>query len=96
MYFRFAEFKKRVSFRGGHFQSVVDFSNSRFEGEYDFSEGEFAIQPQFTDSNISVEVPISGQSTIRQQGQWWIFGGLALLIGLYLWISKEPSPPRNG
>ncbi len=96
IYFRFAEFRNRVSFRGGQFRSVVDFSNSRFEGEYDFSEGEFAIQPQFTDSNISVEVPLSGQSKINQTGQWVLLGGLALLIGLYLWISKNPSPTRIG
>ena len=88
IYFRFSEFKKRVSFRHGQFQSVVDFSNSRFEGGHDFSEAEFAVQPEFTASNISVEVPISGPR-LNQQSQWLLFGGLVILVCLYLWISKR-------
>jgi len=88
IYFRFSEFKERVSFRQGRFESVVDFSNSRFLGEHDFSEAEFAVQPEFTGSNISVDVPISGRR-LNQQSQWLVFGGLVILVGFYLWISKR-------
>ncbi len=88
IYFRFSEFKERVSFRHGNFGSVVDFSNSRFEGEHDFSEAEFAVQPNFTASNISVDVPVSGP-ILNQQSQWFIFGALIILAGIYLWISKR-------
>jgi uncharacterized protein YjbI with pentapeptide repeats len=88
IYFRFSEFKEGVSFRHGQFQSVVDFSNSRFEGEQDFSEAEFAVQPEFTASNISVQVPISG-SRFNQRSQWMLFGGLVILVSIYLWISKK-------
>jgi len=90
IYFRFSEFNQRVSFRQGKFQSVVDFSNSRFDGEHDFSEAEFALQPEFTASNISVVVPISGQK-FNQQSQWMVFGGLVLLVGIYLWITKRDA-----
>ena len=90
IYFRFSEFKERVSFRYGQFQSVVDFSNSHFEGEHDFSEAEFAVQPEFTASNISVQVPISGPR-FNQQSQWILFGGLVILVGIYLWISKKST-----
>ena len=90
IYFRFSEFKKGVSFRHGRFQSVVDFSNSHFEGEHDFSEAEFAVQPEFTASNISVQVPISGLK-FTQQSQWLLFGGLVILAGIYLWISKRST-----
>jgi hypothetical protein len=88
MYFRFSEFKDRVSFRHGKFQSVLDFSNSRFEGEYDFSDAEFAIQPEFTSSNVSVDLPISG-GRFNRQSQWFLFGFLVILVGIYLWISKR-------
>lgn len=88
IYFRFSEFKDRVSFRDGQFRSVVDFSNSRFDGEYDFSEGEFAVQPDFTASNISVNVQIS-DGKFNRQSQWMLFGGLVILVGFYLWISRR-------
>jgi len=88
IYFRFSEFKQQVSFRQAHFQSVVDFSNSSFLGDHDFSEAEFAVQPEFTASNISIDVPISGQR-LNQQTQWFIFGALVILVGMYLWISKR-------
>ncbi len=90
IYFRFSKFKERVFFRHGQFQSVVDFSNSHFEGEHDFSEAEFAVQPQFTGSNISVQVPISGPR-FNQQSLWLLFGGLVILVGFYLWISKRST-----
>jgi hypothetical protein len=90
IYFRFCEFKEGVSFRHGQFQSVVDFSNSHFEGEHDFSKVEFAVQPEFTASNISVQVPISGPR-FNQQSQWLLFGGLVILVGIYLWISKRST-----
>ena len=88
IYFRFSEFQKRVSFRKGQFQSLVDFSNSHFAGEHDFSEAEFTVQPEFTGSNITVDVPISGRR-FNQQAQWLLFGGLVILAGFYLWISKR-------
>ena len=88
MYFRFSEFKKRVSFHEGKFQSVMDFSNSHFDGEYDFSETEFTVPPEFTGSNIALEVPISGNNS-NQFRQWVLFGGLAILVSLYLWIAKR-------
>ncbi|MDH5587918.1 MAG: pentapeptide repeat-containing protein [Nitrospirota bacterium] len=87
IYFRFSEFKEGVSFRQGHFPSVVDFSNSRFLGEHDFSGAEFSVSPDFTDSNISIDVPISRRRLNQQQ--WLLFGGLVILVGLYLWISKR-------
>ena len=90
IYFRFSEFKERVSFRHGQFQSVVDFSNSRFRGDHDFSNTEFVVAPEFTASNVSVEVPIATRK-LNQQSQWLLFGGLLLLVGLYLWISKRSS-----
>ena len=90
IYFRFSEFKERVSFRNGQFQSVVDFSNSHFEGEHDFSEAEFAVQPEFAASNISVQVPIS-RPRFNKQSQWIIFGGLVILVGIYLWISRRST-----
>jgi hypothetical protein len=70
---------------------VVDFSNSRFAGDHDFSAAEFAVQPEFTASNISVEVPISGRR-FNRQSQWMLFGGLIILVGFYLWISKRRVP----
>jgi uncharacterized protein YjbI with pentapeptide repeats len=88
IYFRFSEFKQQVSFRQAHFHSVVDFSNSSFLGDHDFSEAEFVVQPEFTASNISVDVPISGQSR-NQYTQWFILGALAIFVCLYLWISKR-------
>jgi hypothetical protein len=91
IYFRFSEFREGVSFRQGQFRSVVDFSNSRFAGDHDFSAAEFAVQPEFTASNISVEVPISGRR-FNRQSQWMLFGGLIILVGFYLWISKRRVP----
>ncbi len=94
MYFRFSEFKDQVSFQRGQFQSVVDFSNSHFEGEHDFSEAKFAVQPEFAASNISVQVPISGPK-FTQQSQWLLFGGLVILVGIFLWISKRGTGGRS-
>ena len=90
IYFRFSEFKERVSFQHGQFQSVIDFSNSLFEGPHDFTEAEFAVQPEFAASNISVQVPIS-KPRFNQQSQWLLFGGLVILVGIYLWISKRST-----
>ena len=94
IYFRFSEFKERVSFRQGQFQAMVDFSNSRFSGEHDFTDAEFAVQPEFTGSNISVEAPISWRR-LNQQTQWLFFGGLVILVGFYLWITKRRTPGHS-
>ncbi len=97
IYFRFSEFKQHVSFQQAQFQAVVDFSNSRFgslEDSPDFSDTEFAIQPNFSDSNISVRVPVIGRR-VNQQAQWMIFGGLVILAGIYLWISRKKSPSNS-
>jgi len=88
LYFRFSEFKQRASFRHAQFQNVVDFSNSRFEGTHDLAEAEFAIQPDFTGSNITVDVVVS-RRWFDQQSQWLVFGGLVILVCLYLWISRR-------
>ena len=94
IYFRFSEFKERVSFRQGQFQSVVDFSNSRFSGEHDFTDAEFAVKPEFTGSNISLEVHIS-RRMLNQQTQWLLMGGLVILVGFYLWITKTRTPGHS-
>ena len=88
VYFRFSEFKQQVSFRDAQIRNVLDFSNSSFEGEHDFSNAEFAVAPDFTASNISVDVSVSGRRP-TQQSQWLLFGGLIILVGIYLWISKR-------
>jgi uncharacterized protein YjbI with pentapeptide repeats len=88
IYFRFSEFNQGVSFRQGVFPNVVDFSNSQFEGAHDFTGAEFSVKPDFTNSNISVDVPLS-RRTLNRQSQWLLFGGLVILAGLYLWITKR-------
>ena len=90
IYFRFSEFKQEVSFRDAQFRNVLDFSNSSFEGAHHFSDAEFAVAPDFTASNISVDVPVSGRQR-SQQSQWLLFGGLFVLVGIYLWVSKGKS-----
>ncbi len=94
VYFRFSEFKQEVSFRDAHIRHVLDFSNSSFKGEYNFSNAEFAIAPDFTASNISVDVTVSGRKP-TQQSQWLLFGGLLVLVGIYLWISKRKTPGHS-
>jgi len=94
IYFRFSEFKEGVSFREAQFQSVVDFSNSRFEGEHDFSGVGFTVQPDFTASNITIDVPVSRRWG-DQQSQWLVFGGLVILGGIFLWLSKRNSQGQS-
>ena len=90
IYFRFSEFKDQIDLRHAQFQNVVDFSNSRFDGEHNFLDAEFAVQPDFAASNISVDVSISRRGLSRQS-QWIILGGLVIVAGLYLWITKKDA-----
>ncbi len=94
MYFRFSEFKQHVSFRDAKILNVLDFSNSSFEGEPNFSQAEFVVAPEFTASNISVDIPVSGQQP-SQQSQWLLFGVLIILVGIYLWIFRRKTSDHS-
>jgi len=95
LYFRFSEFKQRATFRHAQFQNVVDFSNSRFEGTQDLAEAEFAIQPDFTGSNITVDVVVS-RRWLDQQSQWLVFGGLFVLVAIYLlWLARRTREEKS-
>ena len=88
IYFRFTEFKQSVSFQHTQFQNVADFTNARFEGEQEFTGVEFHTPPDLSGSNVTPDA-VRVQGWRSQKSQLAIFAGLAILVLIYLWISKR-------